>query len=77
MSELAVFLVAVGVFAIAGVGIGILVAPRLERLADRDDATDDPADGPGDGPAGEPSGDPQHDTPHDPHHEEPRDRPDR
>jgi hypothetical protein len=35
-----VFLVAVAVFAIVGVGLGMLVAPRLGRLAERIDEDD-------------------------------------
>jgi hypothetical protein len=40
--EIAVFLGAVAVIAVVGVGIGMLVAPRLERLADDPDESDDP-----------------------------------
>jgi hypothetical protein len=39
-SDLVVFLVAVAVFAIVGVGLGMLVAPRLGRLAERIDEDD-------------------------------------
>jgi len=42
-SDLIVFVVAVAVFAIVGVGIGMLVAPRLGRLAERID--EDEGDG--------------------------------
>jgi hypothetical protein len=35
--DLVVFLLAVAVFAILGIGIGMLVAPRLGRLAERID----------------------------------------
>jgi len=35
MGELAVFVVAVAAFAIVGVVVGMLVAPRLGRLAER------------------------------------------
>jgi hypothetical protein len=41
--ELVVFLVAVAVFAIVGIGVGMLVAPRLGRLAERID--EDAGDG--------------------------------
>jgi hypothetical protein len=37
IGELVVFLVAVGVFAIGGIVVGMLVAPRLARLADPKD----------------------------------------
>jgi hypothetical protein len=44
MSEdLLVFLVAVGLFAIVGIVVGMLVAPRLGRLAERID--EDAGDG--------------------------------
>jgi hypothetical protein len=39
-SDLIVFLVAVAVFAIVGIGLGMLVAPRLGRLAERIDEDD-------------------------------------
>jgi hypothetical protein len=39
-SDLIVFVVAVAVFAIVGVGLGMLVAPRLGRLAERIDEDD-------------------------------------
>ena len=39
--EVVVFLAAVAVIAAAGVGLGMLVAPRLERLAD--DPDEDPS----------------------------------
>jgi hypothetical protein len=39
-SDLVVFFVAVAVFAIVGVGLGMLVAPRLGRLAERIDEDD-------------------------------------
>ena len=39
-SDLLVFIVAVAVLAIVGVGIGMLVAPRLGRLAERIDEDD-------------------------------------
>lgn len=39
-SDLIVFLVAVTVFAIVGIGLGMLVAPRLGRLAERIDEDD-------------------------------------
>lgn len=39
-SDLLVFLVAVAVFAIVGIGLGMLVAPRLGRLAERIDEDD-------------------------------------
>lgn len=42
-SDLIVFVIAVAVFAIVGVGIGMLVAPRLGRLAERID--EDEGDG--------------------------------
>jgi hypothetical protein len=38
--ELVVFLVAVGLFAAAGIALGMLVAPRLGRLAERMDEDD-------------------------------------
>ncbi len=41
--DLIVFLVAVGLFAIGGVVVGMLVAPRIGRLAERID--EDPGDG--------------------------------
>jgi hypothetical protein len=41
--DLIVFLFAVGLFAIVGIAIGMLVAPRLGRLAERVD--EDPGDG--------------------------------
>ena len=39
-SDLIVFIVAVAVFAIEGIGLGMLVAPRLGRLAERIDEDD-------------------------------------
>lgn len=39
-SDLIVFLVAVAIFAIVGIGLGMLVAPRLGRLAERIDEDD-------------------------------------
>ena len=39
-SDLVVFIVAVAVFAIVGIGLGMLVAPRLGRLAERIDEDD-------------------------------------
>jgi hypothetical protein len=39
-SDLIVFLVAVAVFGIVGIGLGMLVAPRLGRLAERIDEDD-------------------------------------
>ena len=39
-SDLLVFVVAVAVFAIVGIGLGMLVAPRLGRLAERIDEDD-------------------------------------
>lgn len=42
-TDLIVFLAAVGVIAIVGIGIGMLVAPRLGRLAERID--EDAGDG--------------------------------
>jgi hypothetical protein len=39
-SDLIVFIVAVAVFAIVGIGLGMLVAPRLGRLAERIDEDD-------------------------------------
>jgi hypothetical protein len=39
-SDLIVFVVAVAVFAIVGIGLGMLVAPRLGRLAERIDEDD-------------------------------------
>ena len=39
-SDLIVFLAAVAVFAIVGIGLGMLVAPRLGRLAERIDEDD-------------------------------------
>ncbi len=42
--DLIVFLVAVGLFAVVGIALGMLVAPRLGRLAERMDEDD------GDGP---------------------------
>lgn len=42
--DLIVFLLAVGLFAVVGIGLGMLVAPRLGRLAERIDEDD------GDGP---------------------------
>ncbi|HSL76543.1 MAG TPA: hypothetical protein VK867_06345 [Candidatus Limnocylindrales bacterium] len=39
-SDVIVFLVAVAVFAIVGIGLGMLVAPRLGRLAERIDEDD-------------------------------------
>jgi hypothetical protein len=41
--DLIVFIVAVAVFAIGGIAIGMLVAPRLGRLAERTD--EDAGDG--------------------------------
>jgi len=41
--ELLLFAIAVTVVAIAGVGLGMLVAPRLGRLAERND--EDEGDG--------------------------------
>jgi hypothetical protein len=41
--DLIVFVIAVAVLAIVGIGIGMLVAPRLGRLADRID--EDAGDG--------------------------------
>jgi hypothetical protein len=41
--DLIVFLIAVGLFAIGGVVVGMLVAPRLGRLAERID--EDAGDG--------------------------------
>jgi len=41
--DLVVFLLAVAVFAIVGIAIGMLVAPRLGRLAERTD--EDAGDG--------------------------------
>lgn len=38
--DLVVFLFAVGAFAIIGIGVGMLVAPRLGRLAERIDEDD-------------------------------------
>jgi hypothetical protein len=38
--DLIVFLLAVGVFAIVGISVGMLVAPRLGRLAERIDEDD-------------------------------------
>jgi hypothetical protein len=38
--DLIVFLFAVGLFAIAGIAVGMLVAPRLGRLAERTDEDD-------------------------------------
>lgn len=46
MSDLAPFLLAVGVFAVAGVGIGMLVARRLDRWVGAQD--DEEAEEPGD-----------------------------
>ena len=42
--ELIVFVLAVGLFAAVGIALGMLVAPRLGRLAERMDEDD------GDGP---------------------------
>lgn len=42
--DLIVFLLAVGLFAVVGIGLGMLVAPTLGRLAERIDEDD------GDGP---------------------------
>ena len=42
--ELIVFVLAVGLFAVVGIALGMLVAPRLGRLAERMDEDD------GDGP---------------------------
>ena len=42
--ELIVFLVAVALFTVVGIGLGMLVTPRLGRLAERMDEDD------GDGP---------------------------
>ncbi|HEX7347064.1 MAG TPA: hypothetical protein VF253_09750 [Candidatus Limnocylindrales bacterium] len=39
-SDLIVFVVAVAIFAIVGIGLGMLVAPRLGRLAERIDEDD-------------------------------------
>lgn len=41
--DLIIFLGAVGLFAIVGIALGMLVAPRLGRLAERID--EDPGDG--------------------------------
>ena len=38
--DLIVFLVAVGLFAVVGIALGMLVAPRLGRLAERIDEDD-------------------------------------
>ncbi|HEX2469817.1 MAG TPA: hypothetical protein VHK05_04450 [Candidatus Limnocylindrales bacterium] len=38
--DLIVFLFAVGLFAIGGIAVGMLVAPRLGRLAERTDEDD-------------------------------------
>jgi hypothetical protein len=38
--DLIVFAIAVGVFAIVGFGVGMLVAPRLGRFAERIDEDD-------------------------------------
>ena len=38
--DVLVFVVAVAVFAIVGIGLGMLVAPRLGRLAERIDEDD-------------------------------------
>jgi hypothetical protein len=43
-----IFAAAVAVFAIVGIGVGMLVAPRVERLADRINEPD--AEDAGDGP---------------------------
>ena len=42
--DVIVFLVAVALFAIVGIAVGMLVAPRLGRLAERID--EDAGDGP-------------------------------
>jgi hypothetical protein len=42
--ELAAFLGAVAVIFVVGIGLGILVAPRLTRWAERDDDEPDEAD---------------------------------
>ena len=48
IEQVLVFVLAVGAFAIVGIGIGMLVAPRLGRLAERlTEPTDEDA---GDGP---------------------------
>ena len=39
-SDVIVFVVAVAVFGIVGIGLGMLVAPRLGRLAERIDEDD-------------------------------------
>ena len=38
--ELIVFLVGVALFTVVGIGLGMLVAPRLGRLAERGDEDD-------------------------------------
>jgi hypothetical protein len=40
VSEALVFVIAVGLFAIVGLAIGMLVAPRVGRLAERGDEDD-------------------------------------
>lgn len=49
-SEVLAFLVAVVVIAVVGVGIGMLVAPRLERLVGGDDEEPGGDDRPDDEP---------------------------
>lgn len=48
LSDLAVFVAIVVVVAVGGMRLGMLVAPGITRLADRDD--EEPGDGPGPDP---------------------------
>ena len=47
IEQVLIFAAAVSVFAIAGIGLGMLIAPRLGRVLDR---IDEPDEEPGDGP---------------------------
>jgi hypothetical protein len=44
-SDLIVFVAAIALFAIVGIALGMLVAPRLGRLAERMDEDEDERDG--------------------------------
>jgi hypothetical protein len=48
--DVVLFLAAVAVIAAVGIGLGMLVAPRLERLADDPDADDEEPRGDDDRP---------------------------
>ena len=44
MTEVVAFLILVGVVAVVGIGLGMLVAPRLTRWTERDERDDDEPD---------------------------------